>query len=71
MKISMSYADSRAFLEADAFELLEVGCLYFPRVTGSLVLLHRWHMGSTVLNAFFRTFLGQSAHQSWHPLACK
>ena len=34
MKISMSYADSHAFLEADAFELLEVGCLYFPRVTG-------------------------------------
>lgn len=91
----MSYADSRAFLEADAFELLEVGCLYFPRVTGSLVLLHPWHMGSTVLNAFFSssttemaplnerelqrtgfhqylgTFLGQSAHQSWHPLACK
>ena len=32
MKISMSYADSHAFLEADAFELLEVGCLYFPRV---------------------------------------
>ena len=31
----MSYADSCAFLEADAFELLEVGCLYFPRVTGS------------------------------------
>ena len=30
MKISMSYADSRAFVEADAFELLEVGCLYFP-----------------------------------------
>ena len=49
MKISTSYADSRAFVEADAFELLEVGCLYFPRVTGSLVLLHPWHMGSTSL----------------------
>ena len=56
MKISMSYADSRAFLEADAFKLLEVGCLYFPRATGSLVLLHPWHMGSTVLNALFSSF---------------
>ena len=39
MKISVSYDESCAFLEADTFELLEVGCLYFPRVTGSLVLL--------------------------------
>lgn len=46
----VSYTDSRA---SDAFELLEVGCLYFPRVTGSLVLLHPWHMDRTVLNAFF------------------
>ena len=37
----MSYADSRAFLEADAFE---AGCLYFPWVTGSVLFSHPWHM---------------------------
>ena len=44
-------------LEADAFELLDFGCLYFPWVTGSFVLLNPWCMGCSIFLVLQRAIL--------------